>query len=92
MNLLHHSKEAGSLNILDIKSRNEAIDLMWLKTYLDFSPNHPPWAAIMDLSSSMQQPQGQLLYKQGKTPSYSVGTPLQEDPAMSPLMMTSAAC
>ena len=49
MDLLHHPKEAGGLNILDIKARNEAIDLMWLKSYLDFSPNRQPWAAITDL-------------------------------------------
>jgi len=46
---LHQPKEVGGLNLLDIKTRNEAIELMWLKTYLDFSPSHQPWATITDL-------------------------------------------
>ena len=46
---LQQPKEAGGLNILDIHSRNEAIDLMWLKSYLNFSPNRQPWAAVTDL-------------------------------------------
>ena len=49
MDLLRHPKELGGLNILDIKARNEAVDLMWLKTYLNFSPNRQPWAAVTDL-------------------------------------------
>ena len=46
---LQQPKEMGSLNILDISARNDAIDLMWLKSYLNFSPSRPPWAAITDL-------------------------------------------
>ena len=40
--------EEGGLNMLDIKARNEAIELMWLKSYLNFSPTRHPWAAITD--------------------------------------------
>jgi len=46
---LQQPKEMGGLNILDIRARNEAIDLMWLKSYLNFSPRHQPWAAVTDL-------------------------------------------
>ena len=46
---LHQPKEAGGLGLLDIKTWNEVIDLMWLKTYLNFLPIHQPWAEITDL-------------------------------------------
>jgi len=36
----------GGLNILDVKSRNEAIEIIWLKAYLNFSPSHQKWATI----------------------------------------------
>jgi len=29
----------GGLNVLDIKSRNEVIEIIWLKAYLNFSPS-----------------------------------------------------
>jgi len=38
----------GSLNILDIKARNEAIEIIQLKTYLNFSPLRQKWATITD--------------------------------------------
>ncbi len=40
--------EEGGLNLLDIESRNEAIELMWLKAYLNFTPSRQPWATITD--------------------------------------------
>lgn len=40
--------EQGGLGLLDLASRNEAIDLMWLKAYLDFSEERPWWAFIAD--------------------------------------------
>ena len=39
----------GGVNLLDIQARNEVIDLMWLKKYLDLSPSHPPWTALADI-------------------------------------------
>ena len=41
--------EEGGLNLLNIKSRNEAIEIMWLKSYLNFSPTRPTWAVVTDL-------------------------------------------
>ncbi len=40
--------ERGGLGILDLASRSEAIDVMWLKAYLDFSGKRPIWAALAD--------------------------------------------
>ena len=41
--------DEGGLNLLNIRSRNEAINIMWLKSYLNFSPTRPTWAVITDL-------------------------------------------
>ncbi|KAF8902959.1 hypothetical protein CPB84DRAFT_1678498 [Gymnopilus junonius] len=38
----------GGRALLDIKARNEAIAVMWLKTYLDLSPTRPTWALVAD--------------------------------------------
>ncbi|PPQ81141.1 hypothetical protein CVT26_011105, partial [Gymnopilus dilepis] len=38
----------GGKKVLDITARNEAIELMKLKTYLDLSPTRPRWAYIAD--------------------------------------------
>ncbi len=38
----------GGLNLLDLEARNEAIDIMWLKSYLDFSDARPTWAFLAD--------------------------------------------
>ena len=40
--------EEGGQSILDIKSRNEAIEIIWLKAYLNFSPSRPQWATVTD--------------------------------------------
>jgi hypothetical protein len=46
---LQRLKENGGINLLDIESRNEAIEVMWIKPYLDLSPSRPDWAFIIDL-------------------------------------------
>ncbi len=40
--------ELGGLGVLDLESRSKAIDIMWLKSYLDFSVNRPLWAFLAD--------------------------------------------
>jgi len=40
--------QEGGLNILDVKSRNKAIEIIWLKAYLNFSSSHQKWAMVMD--------------------------------------------
>jgi len=41
--------ETGGKKILDIKSRNEAIELMKLQSYLRLNKNRPRWAKIADV-------------------------------------------
>ena len=38
----------GGLNVLNINSRNEAIEIVWLKAYLNFSPSRQKWATVTD--------------------------------------------
>lgn len=40
--------EQGGLGLLDLALRNKALDIMWLKAYLDFSTERPWWAYIAD--------------------------------------------
>ena len=46
----------GGRKILDIVKRNEAIDLMWVKQYLNMGPNRPKWAYMMDKIFQMERP------------------------------------
>ena len=48
----------GGLDLLDLEVRNEAIDIMWLKVYLDFSPKRPEWAIVTDLIIEASAPKG----------------------------------
>ncbi|KAI0822594.1 hypothetical protein BC628DRAFT_1290311, partial [Trametes gibbosa] len=36
--------EQGGLGLLDLASRNESIDVVWLKSYLEMGPDRPWWA------------------------------------------------
>ena len=38
----------GGIHLLYIQARNEAIEIMWMKKYLDTSNNRPLWANIAD--------------------------------------------
>lgn len=58
LDYLQQKIEEGGLNLLDLKARNEAIEIMWLKTYLNMSPTRPPWAKITDLLLDAVAPQG----------------------------------
>jgi hypothetical protein len=49
MELLHKPMEEGGLNLIDIQACNEAIDIIWLKAYLNFSPTRPKWAIVVDM-------------------------------------------
>jgi len=48
MDALRRLIHKGGLNILDIKSRNKAIEIVWLRTYLNFSPSCQKWATVTD--------------------------------------------
>ena len=47
----------GGLNLLDIKARNEAIDIMWLREYLTLTPSRPTWAKVLDLIINASGPE-----------------------------------
>src|SRR5260370_23298688 len=49
INYLYYPVEEGGLNLLDIKTRNEAIETVWLKKYLNLSLSRPTWAKITDI-------------------------------------------
>jgi len=48
MDYLQRPINEGGLNILDIKARNEAIEIIWLKSYLNFTSSRQQWAMITD--------------------------------------------
>jgi hypothetical protein len=50
--------DEGGLNLLGLTSRNEAMEIMWLKTYLNPSANHLTWAKITDILIDAATPQG----------------------------------
>ena len=49
LDILQKPIKEGGLKLLDIKTRNEAIEIMWLKSYLNLSPSRPEWATVTDL-------------------------------------------
>ena len=49
LDILHRPIKAGGLNLLDLNARNEAIEITWLKTYLDLSNQRPMWAKLVDI-------------------------------------------
>jgi ribonuclease HI len=51
-----HKAEEGGIGLLNLSARNEAIDLIWLKLYLNFSPTRPAWAAVTDIIISAVAP------------------------------------
>lgn len=46
---LYRPTGAGGLKLLDRNARNEAIDMMWLKSYLNLSRERPLWALLADV-------------------------------------------
>lgn len=46
---LTKSIQEGDIKLLDLKARNEAIELTWLRSYLDLSKIRPIWAYIADV-------------------------------------------
>ncbi|KAJ8454687.1 hypothetical protein ONZ51_g12888 [Trametes cubensis] len=40
--------EDGGIKLLDLSARNEAIELVWLKSYLDFTEKHQTWTLLAD--------------------------------------------
>ena len=46
----------GGRKILDITRQNEAIDLMWVKQYLNIGQNRPKWTYMMDEILHLERP------------------------------------
>ncbi|KAI0684821.1 hypothetical protein C8T65DRAFT_593230, partial [Cerioporus squamosus] len=39
----------GGLSLLDLKARNDAIEIMWVKDYLNMSSTRPKWSYVVDV-------------------------------------------
>ncbi|KAH9177338.1 hypothetical protein EDB89DRAFT_1844983, partial [Lactarius sanguifluus] len=55
---LYRPMEEGGLNLLNISGQNEAIELIWLKAYLNITPKRPVWAIVTDILISEATPPG----------------------------------
>ena len=55
---LHLPLNQGGLNLLDIRAQNEAIEIIWLKDYLNISPSRPTWATLTDILINATAPIG----------------------------------
>ncbi|KAH9052361.1 hypothetical protein EDB87DRAFT_1570489, partial [Lactarius vividus] len=60
LELLHKPLCKGGLNLLDIKAWNDAIDIIWLKSYLNLSLTRPTWVIVMDILINAAAPPGTL--------------------------------
>ncbi|KAI0056161.1 hypothetical protein BV25DRAFT_1814512, partial [Artomyces pyxidatus] len=48
MDRLYQPIENGGLDLLDLRARNDAIQITWLREYLDLNESRPTWAFITD--------------------------------------------
>ena len=48
----------GGLNLLDMRARNEAIELIWLRDYLNLTPSRQTWAIVTDILINATAPPG----------------------------------
>lgn len=58
MEYMHKPLSEGGLNLLDIRARNEAIELVWLRDYLNLSPSRQTWAKVTDILINATAPLG----------------------------------
>ncbi|KAH8978698.1 hypothetical protein EDB92DRAFT_1776485, partial [Lactarius akahatsu] len=56
METLQSPIKEGGLKILNVKARNKVIEIMWRRTYLNFTPSRPIWTAITDLTLAVATP------------------------------------
>jgi hypothetical protein len=49
LKVMNNPPKKGGINLLDIKARNEAIQIMWLKKYTIIGPQRPTWALVADV-------------------------------------------
>lgn len=55
---LYKPIDEGGLSVLDINACNGAIEIMWLKKYLNLSPSCPAWAIVTNLLINVAAPPG----------------------------------
>lgn len=55
---LYTLQELGGMNLLDIASRNQAIEITWLSSYMSLRDSRPSWAYIADALINTLQPKG----------------------------------
>ena len=55
---LYKPLNEGGLNLLDIKARNEAIELIWLRDHLNLTPSRQLWARVTDILINATAPPG----------------------------------
>ena len=49
MNHLTNDKETGGLKLLNLKTRNKAIEIIWLRDYLNLTHTCPTWVYVTDI-------------------------------------------
>jgi hypothetical protein len=47
--MLYNEITCGGLDLLNLQSQNKAINIIWLKEYLNMSPTRPTWAYVTDI-------------------------------------------
>lgn len=55
-NTLFKKIKNGGQGLVDIKTRNKVIDVMWLKSYLNFGPDRPLWVLVVDVLIALNVP------------------------------------
>ncbi|KZP20044.1 hypothetical protein FIBSPDRAFT_699621, partial [Athelia psychrophila] len=59
LDFLYRAPDEGGLGLLDLRSRNDAIELGWCRTYLDLGSNRPTWTLLADVLFEDQIPKSQ---------------------------------
>lgn len=60
MEYMYKPLNEGGLNLLNIKARNEAIELIWLRDYLNLSLSRQTWVTVTDILINATTPPGTL--------------------------------
>ena len=55
---LHKPQSEGGINLLDLEAQNLAIEVTWLKKYLDTTKARPTWAFVTDALINCIKPSG----------------------------------
>ena len=58
MEHLENTTEQGGIKLLNLKTRNEAIEIVWLKEYLNLTKSRPTWAFVTDILLNGTSPAG----------------------------------